>query len=123
MIERGKSIIGICGALAVAFGAFGAHALKSILDVSGIQSFQTGVLYHFIHTLAMAFCYVLWTHTQSKAIGIAFNLFLAGIMLFSGSLYGMAFGKAAGINLTFLGPITPLGGVSFIIGWLMLVKK
>ena len=88
---------------------------------TSLQSYQTGVLYHFIHSLAMGLCYLFWLRDQDKCYQQAFILFLAGIILFSGSLYAMAFGKALGINLTFLGPVTPIGGVAFILGWLRLM--
>ena len=119
-IENKIKVVGILGALAVALGAFGAHGLKSIIDATSLQSYQTGVLYHFIHTGALAFAILLNKGVVSKNLNRAFLLFLLGIILFSGSLYGMAFGKAAGLDLSFLGPVTPLGGLAFIGGWLFL---
>jgi uncharacterized membrane protein YgdD (TMEM256/DUF423 family) len=119
-IENKIKIVGILGALAVALGAFGAHGLKSIIDTPSLQSYQTGVLYHFIHTGALALTILLSKEAVSKNLNRAFILFFLGIILFSGSLYGMAFGKAAGLDLSFLGPITPLGGLTFIVSWLFL---
>lgn len=121
MIAKGRTIIALSGALAVALGAFGAHGLKSVLEPTSLQSYQTGVLYHFIHTLAMGLCYVLWLRDQNNSFRQAFVLFLVGMILFSGSLYAMALGKAAGADLTFLGPVTPIGGLAFIGGWLRLI--
>ena len=118
--KYGIKTLGILGALAVALGSFGAHGLKSKVDVISLQSYQTGVLYHFIHTLAMIFVLVLYRNAVHKNLERAFLLFLIGILLFSGSLYSMAFGKAMGIDLTFLGPVTPLEGLAFIAGWVFI---
>jgi uncharacterized membrane protein YgdD (TMEM256/DUF423 family) len=110
--------IAILGVIAVSIGAFGAHGLRPILEPKLMHAFETGVAYHFYHLFAMAFCLFLFDKLQPQKIEIAYKFFFAGIILFSGSLYGMAIGKAAGIGLSFLGPITPIGGVCFILGWL-----
>ncbi len=122
MIKNGLKIIAIFGALGVILGAFGAHGLKSKIEPASLQSYQTGVLYHFIHTLAMAFIFLYHQHKPSKSLERAFVLMCIGIVIFSGSLYGMAFGNAMDVNLNFLGPITPIGGVAFVVGWAMMVK-
>jgi uncharacterized membrane protein YgdD (TMEM256/DUF423 family) len=122
MIKNGPKIIAILGALGVILGAFGAHGLKSKIEPTSLASYQTGVLYHFIHTLAMAFIFLYHQHKPSKSLERAFVLMFVGIVLFSGSLYGMAVGNAMGVNLSFLGPITPLGGLAFVVGWVMMVK-
>jgi uncharacterized membrane protein YgdD (TMEM256/DUF423 family) len=122
MIKNGLKIIAIFGALGVILGAFGAHGLKSKIEPASLQSYQTGVLYHFIHTLAMAFIFLYNQHKPSKSLERAFMLMLIGIVIFSGSLYGMAFGNAMGLNLNFLGPITPIGGVAFVVGWVMMMR-
>lgn len=109
-------------ALAVALGAFGAHALKPLLDEKGLQNYQTAVQYHFIHALALALCGVLQQFTGSKKVVTAAWMFGAGLLMFSGSLYAMSFLKAASQTVSrWLGPVTPLGGVSFIAGWLLLL--
>lgn len=117
-----KSILvfaAINGALAVALGAFGAHALKQSLSASALQVWHTAVQYHFVHVLALLAVGLLLKTTgllmPGKVAGIAFML---GIILFSGSLYGLALG---GPKL--LGPITPLGGVCFIVGWVALALQ
>jgi uncharacterized membrane protein YgdD (TMEM256/DUF423 family) len=110
-------------ALAVALGAFGAHGLKPLLDEKGLQNYQTAVQYHFYHALALAICGVLQQFTNSKKVLTAAWLFGVGLLLFSGSLYAMSFFKAAGQTVPkWLGPVTPLGGVSFIAGWVLLLS-
>ena len=97
--------------LAVALGAFGAHALKAtLLARNSREVWNTAVLYHFLHGLALV---TLSYHANSRVVCC---LFLAGILLFSGSLYALAL---AGAN--WLGPITPLGGLCFLAGWAWLV--
>lgn len=106
-------IVGILGSLAVSLGAFGAHGLKELLAQNGYtEVFQTANRYHFYHTFAMALLYLL---PQNRFSIISFWAFLAGILIFSGSLYLLSITK-----ITILGTITPLGGVAFIIGWLCL---
>ncbi|MDZ7923339.1 MAG: DUF423 domain-containing protein [Marinagarivorans sp.] len=101
------------GALAVMLGAFGAHALKSMLSPQALQTWHTAVQYHFVHVLALLAVGVLLklsaVHVAGKIAGLAFML---GIILFCGSLYWLALGGPK-----ILGPITPLGGLSFIVGW------
>jgi uncharacterized membrane protein YgdD (TMEM256/DUF423 family) len=96
------------GALAVAAGAFGAHALKERLDARMLEIFETGARYHMYHALAMVLCGVI----ASRGATTAGWLFQAGIVVFSGSLYALALTGVRG-----LGAITPLGGLAFIAGW------
>jgi uncharacterized membrane protein YgdD (TMEM256/DUF423 family) len=100
--------------LGVALGAFGAHALKGRLDVRAAGIYHTAVLYHFIHALGLLIVSLLpktGALSQSMAAWIC-ALLLAGIVLFSGSLYALA---ATGIRA--LGAVTPVGGVAFISAW------
>jgi uncharacterized membrane protein YgdD (TMEM256/DUF423 family) len=93
--------------LAVALGAFGAHALRATLEANHARAtWNTAVLYHFLHGLALI---VLSLHSINRLVCY---LFLAGIALFSGSLYALA---ATGAS--WLGPITPVGGLCFLAGW------
>lgn len=103
------------GALGVAGGAFGAHALKARLTPEMLAVFETGVKYQLIHALALLA--VGWAGTQwaSPAITAAGWLFVAGILLFSGRLYALSL---TGVRV--LGAVTPFGGVAFIAGWLAL---
>lgn len=106
----------LAGALAVVFGAFGAHALKARLDENMLAVWQTAVQYHFWHALALALIGMLAQHLRdSCALRLAGWLMLAGMVAFSGSLYAMAL---SGVRA--LGMVTPLGGVAFIAGWIAL---
>jgi len=106
-------ISALSGLLAVALGAFAAHALKNRLDEYAQGIFQTAVNYHFIHTLALLACAILLLHwPKSTALLVAACAFIIGIMLFSGSLYTLSLTGIRG-----LGAITPFGGVAFIVGW------
>ena len=108
----------IFGMLAVAFGAFGAHALKSLLESSGrIDTFETAVKYQFYHAFGILACGILFKEFNNKKMLWAPRLFVAGIIIFSGSLYALALLLP---DYRFLGAITPLGGLSFIGGWLLL---
>ena len=105
----------IAAILGIALGAFGAHALEERLAASDhIGTWNTAVRYHLIHTVAL-FSLGIWMSTQARSphIARAACFWIVGILLFSGSLYGMSLGGPPKI----LGPITPLGGLSFMIGW------
>ncbi len=107
-------------ALAVALGAFGAHALKGRLDAYSLDVYQKAVFYHFIHALGILIVAVLFRAgvlTQSACTTVC-ALLLAGIVLFSGSLYLLA---VTGTRA--LGAITPFGGLSFIAAWLWLAYR
>lgn len=107
--------------LSVILGAFGAHALKEVLTESQLQTFETGVKYQMYHSIALlgtGALSVYLTHKRAKLITL---LFIIGIVLFSGSLYLLTMLKANGqVGLGGFGLLTPIGGVFFIIGWLML---
>jgi uncharacterized membrane protein YgdD (TMEM256/DUF423 family) len=98
--------------LAVSCGAFGAHALKRRLDVERLAVFETGARYHMYHALALIAVAWLVT-TRGDGAHTAGALFLAGIVLFSGSVYALAL---SGVRK--LGAITPLGGLCFLLGWI-----
>lgn len=111
----------ILAAIAVAFGAFGAHGLKKIVPPETVQAFQTGVQYQMYHALALVLTGILYEKCSPKPARIAGILFLIGIILFSGSLYVLTAGKAAETTaLDKAGIITPVGGLAFIGGWLSL---
>ncbi len=110
---------GILGGFAVIFGAFGAHALKKILNEDQLKSFETGVkyqMYHAIVLLLIGFNFNL-ENTSEKYIVYSFML---GIILFSFSIYGLVISSAKNKKLQFLGPITPLGGLLLVCGWCLL---
>ncbi|NGM83026.1 DUF423 domain-containing protein [Paenibacillus sp. 7124] len=105
--------------LAVAVGAFGAHILKASLDESAMAVYETGVHYHMMHALGLlivGFAAGQWG--ESGRLRWSGWLLIAGIILFSGSLYALSI---SGIKV--LGAITPLGGVCFIAGWLLLALE
>lgn len=111
----------ILGALAVALGAFGAHGLKSKVNADTLQVFETAVKYQFWHVFALIVVSILFQHYSSNTLLWSGRCFIAGIILFSGSLYALTFFRVAGNeNMNWLGAITPLGGLSFIAGWILL---
>lgn len=119
-----KSIISIGAALAgiaVILGAFGAHALKQILPPEQIITFETGVRYQMYHSIALIILGFLLNKENNRSLIWAFYCFIAGIVLFSGSLYALALLKANGqIGLGGLGILTPIGGVFLISGWALM---
>lgn len=110
----------VYGMLSVILGAFGAHALKKILSVERLESFETGVRYQMYAAFFLLIVgYILKFDTSSqKWISI---LMIVGTMLFSFSIYGLSLQDYFGMNLKFLGPITPLGGLFMILSWGMLI--
>ena len=105
--------LGACfGGLGVAAGAFGAHTLKSILPAEMLNVFETAVRYQMYHALALLAVGSVLHRQPGEASQTAGWLFVAGIVLFSGSLYLLAFS-----GIRWLGAITPLGGLAFILGW------
>lgn len=114
-------IAGISGFLAVALGAFGAHGIKPHISPDQYEVFQTGVLYHFIHTLVLLLLALAAPANLTTALKWAIRFFIAGIILFSGSLYLLSTRELTGMEISFLGPITPIGGLCFLSGWLRLV--
>lgn len=106
----------ISGFLAVALGAFAAHSLRTRLTSHDIEIFQTGVHYQLAHALVLiAVGILIRVFPEASAYGRAGYAFLAGIVIFSGSLYALVL-----TQLRWFGAITPIGGVCFLIGWLLL---
>lgn len=116
-------IAALYGALAVILGAFGAHALKEKLDAYQLEIFNKGVQYQFYHVIALFAVVFLAEKIQPKTLTFAGWFFSVGILFFSGSLYLLATRSLMGTDaLTpILGPVTPLGGLCFIIGWTLLL--
>ena len=109
------------GALSVILGAFGAHALKQILTEKGLATFETGVRYQMYHAFAIILTGILYKEFSNKFLLSAGRLFFAGVLIFSGSLYFLRYTSSIGADsLKWIGAITPLGGVCFIAGWLLL---
>ncbi|UXI70650.1 DUF423 domain-containing protein [Tahibacter amnicola] len=103
------------GAVGVALGAFGAHALKNVFDTAQLATWQTAVSYLFWHVLAAMFAAQRMRGEAAPLAGWSARIFLAGIFLFSGSLFALASGAPRAVGM-----ITPLGGVCFIVGWILL---
>lgn len=109
----------ILGALAVALGAFGAHGLKSKVDEYTLGIFETAVKYQFYHVFALLAAGILFQAYNNNWMLWSGRLFIIGIAIFCGSLYALTFFLANGNdNMKWLGAITPIGGVSFIAGWI-----
>jgi uncharacterized membrane protein YgdD (TMEM256/DUF423 family) len=107
----------LCG-LGVALGAFGAHGLKTVLSADSLQTFETAVRYQMLHSLAVVLVGLLVsTWGESPGLRRTGSFFLVGIGLFSGSLYLLL-----ATGMTWLGAVTPLGGVALILGWFSLAN-
>jgi uncharacterized membrane protein YgdD (TMEM256/DUF423 family) len=110
----------LLGMLAVITGAFGAHGLKPLLNDMQLEVWHTAVQYQFYHVFALLFLST-FARANSRMAKAAYYLFTFGIVLFSGSLYLLACRDLIGWGwLSLMGPVTPIGGLLFILGWLML---
>jgi uncharacterized membrane protein YgdD (TMEM256/DUF423 family) len=116
------SLASVFGALAVILGAFGAHALKEKISVQQLQVFETGVKYQFYHAIALLILGLLAEKINVPSLNYSAGFFTAGILLFSGSLYLLSTIDINGLTgiKSILGPITPIGGLCFILGWVSL---
>jgi uncharacterized membrane protein YgdD (TMEM256/DUF423 family) len=114
-------LAGVMGLIAVVLGAFGAHSLKPLIDESSLHNWETASRYQFYHSLAILLVAVLCNGVNNKMLERSALFFLIGIILFSGSLYLLSIRSLIDCNLSWLGPITPIGGVFFILGWLALI--
>jgi len=115
-------IVGLLGALGVGLGAFGAHGLKPLILESQLTIYRTAVNYQMLHVVVLLAIALFSQHYSHKLLNRAFWAITIGIFLFSGSLYLLSTKDILGItNWKWLGPITPLGGLSFIVGWLLIM--
>lgn len=105
------------GLLSVVFGAFGAHALKKTLSTDQLHSFEVGVKYQMYHAIVL----VVLGFNHNAISTATYWCFTIGIILFSFSIYGLILSDAKGKKLKFLGPITPIGGLCLVTGWLLLL--
>ena len=122
MNKRFLKIAAFIGAITVIFGAFAAHAIKSRVNAETLSIFETGVRYQMYHVFAIFLVGIIYKEFSFKYMIWAGNLFLAGIILFSGSLYALTFFKANGNeNMNWLGAVTPFGGTCFIVGWSLIL--
>ena len=108
------------GVLSIIFGAFGAHALKALIDVESLQSFETGVRYQMYHALFLLF--IGSTNLISiKSKKIIFYFIVIGVFFFSFSIYGLATNSLTNFNFKTIGFITPIGGVLLISAWVLML--
>lgn len=127
MMNQKKLIpIGLLGSVAVSLGALGAHFLKNklptgLITLEQLNGFDTAVKYQMYHVLAMLVVFLLDKHYSNKFFEWAYNCFFIGIIFFSGSLYFLCTRHLLQADyLKILGPITPIGGLFFVAGWLLI---
>ncbi len=115
-------LAGFFALTAVMLGAFATHGLKAHLSSSRISIFETGVHYQYMHAMGLFIIGLLMHHNHSAVLSKAALIMILGIILFSGSLYLLAARSVLGIeSWTWLGPITPLGGLSFMVAWIFVM--
>ena len=110
----------VFGALGIIFGAFGAHALKKIFNDDQLKNFETGVKYQMYHALLLVIIGFNIQHITSYE-NLLFYSLTFGILLFSFSIYGLCISSALNKKLKILGPITPIGGLLLLLGWVLLI--
>lgn len=123
MGKRWITLGSVLMALAVALGALGAHTLKSQISETLLDSYKTGVLYHLIHALALVVIGVLANADSKINYALPAWIMFAGILFFSGSIYLLSTREISGLELSFLGPVTPVGGLLFMAAWIILAIK
>ncbi|HLV63867.1 DUF423 domain-containing protein [Galbibacter sp.] len=122
-MNKGILIAGaVLGALAVILGAFGAHGLKNLVDPESVKTFETGVKYQMYHALLLLFVGGNTFISNSTKITIMY-LVIAGIILFSGSIYGLSTNSLTNFDFRKIGFITPIGGALLIASWCVLIYK
>lgn len=109
----------VFGMLSVIFGAFGAHALKKVLNEDQLKSFEVGVRYQMYHALVLL---VIGLNIENTPVYM-YWCFTFGIILFSFSIYGLVLSDSKGKKLKFLGPVTPIGGLLFVVGWISILLE
>ena len=108
--------------IAIVFGAFGAHKLKELLTVQQLTSFETGVRYQMYHVFLLLFL-GMFNGISKKNKQTIFYVILAGILCFSGSIYVLSTQSITGLKMSFIGVVTPLGGLLLIVGWCLLLRN
>ncbi len=121
-MKKSLIIISLLGMLVVILGAFGAHGLSGKISPDSLAAYKTGVMYHFIHTIVALVVWLLYSSKPSKWLALSMTSFLVGVFLFSGSIYLLSTNEVTHIGIkSILGPLTPIGGIFFILGWLFLM--
>lgn len=114
-------IASFLGALAVALGAFGAHGLKNYATPAMLNTYETAVKYQFYHVFALSITGILYAYIPSTLLVLSGKFFIAGITIFSGSLYLLTLFSIVGQNqFKWLGAITPIGGLLLIVAWILM---
>ena len=118
-------IAAISMAIAIAFGALGAHALKKIFDLHALEAWRTAVFYQIVHSLAVMIVVVSQKVFNIEKVDIILNLMISGFIMFSTSIYLLSFNSIWEISWLgkFLGPLTPIGGLLMISSWIILSVK
>lgn len=109
---------GIFGGLSVLLGAFGAHALKKKFTEDLLKSFETGVKYQMYHAFILIISGLMFPFIETSQIVMGW-CFIFGVFFFSFSIYGLCFSSSKGRKWRFLGPVTPVGGLLLLIGWIL----
>lgn len=120
MDKKTISTAALLGMIAIILGAFGAHALKKVLSIEQLATFETGVRYQMYHALFLLFIGLI-PNLTSKTKNIIYTLVLSGVLLFSGSIYLLATNGLTPIDFRFIGPVTPIGGLLLISAWAVLL--
>lgn len=120
MDKKTISTAALLGMIAIILGAFGAHALKKVLNIEQLATFETGVRYQMYHALFLLFI-GLAPVLNSKTKKIIYNLVLSGVLLFSGSIYLLATNDLTSFDFRVIGFITPIGGLLLITAWTVLL--
>lgn len=111
----------VLGAVAVGLGAFGAHGLKSLASPAQLTTYETAVKYQFYHVFALFLTALLYAHFPVNGVIVSGKMFIAGMAIFSGSLYLLTFLQIAGYTqFNWLGAITPIGGLLLVLAWVWL---
>ncbi len=118
-MKRNLSITAVLGIITIILGAFGVHMLKEKLSIESLQSFETAVRYQMYHVIVLLFVNI-YSDFSIKVKNTISLLFFIGILLFSGSIYVITVGEIPAKSIWF---VTPLGGISFIIGWLFMLQS
>ncbi len=118
-MKRNLSVTAILGMITIILGAFGSHMLKEKLTIESLQSFETAVRYQMYHVIVLLFVNM-YSNFSIKFKNTISLLFFIGILLFSGSIYVITVGGIPAKSIWF---VTPLGGISFIIGWLFMLQS
>jgi len=113
-------VAALYGGMAIILGAFGAHALKKIFSKEQLMSFETGVKYQMYHAIVLLLIGVQFPLVNTLEVMMVW-LFMLGTFLFSFSIYGLCISSSKGNKLKFLGPITPLGGLLLVVGWMCML--